>query len=114
MLELDLQYSPYLESEEFQIFNQMVTKSLNDLDQADAIIYQNMISLIGDARLKILNVPSINDDMVIFRFNNFNVKSDRSISDEYIRMVKDYSEYSSSEKLIIDEFIDLMTRMVQV
>ena len=107
MLQFELQLFP-TEIEEFRVFDTKIDMPISDLSNDDLATYEAMISLIGDARITILNTPSQNST-IIYRKNMFNVNENMSISDDYVISQVEYDSYSDSEKLIINKFIEMIS-----
>jgi hypothetical protein len=110
MIQIELKLEP-TEIERFTIFGTHIEAfSIEELTSKDKQIYLNMIELTGNSRVTI-NETSNEYPIVIFRENMFETNEDMSISSIYPIEVKEYSDYSVSERGTIDKFVDLINRI---
>jgi hypothetical protein len=110
MIHIELSLHP-TEVEKFTIFqNHVESLSIDDLSSQDKQTYLDMISLVGNTRIRIDGI-SDEDPIIVFRENMFEVNEDMSISSIYPVEIKDYTSYNNTEKTIINNFIDFIIRI---
>jgi hypothetical protein len=109
MLQIDLVYNEELGGvEHFTRFETLNTYSLEELTNDEKGVYNAMISLMGNRRVTIENTPN-DGDMLVFRNDIWDLNPDKSISDIYEIVNVDYDNYNNTEKLIINNFINMLS-----
>lgn len=107
MLEIELEFE-ITTSENYMVFKGLTKRSTDDLTEEEKLIYDKMIDLVPDMRIKILNTPN-EEEMYVFRYNVWWLNKDKSIGDEYPVIVRDFDDYNEEDKKIITDFINMMS-----
>lgn len=106
-----------LDSEEFYVEKNMIpydltTIKIESLPQLDKTTYENFVNLIGISNVIITEIPSSEDVLYCF-FRNFRFDHDSSFNIVGLTSyLKPYSDFTTSEKLIIDSFVEFISNFV--
>lgn len=106
-----------LDLEEFYVEKNMIpydlsTIKVDTLPQLDKTIYENFINLIGISNVVITDIPSSEDILYCF-FRNFRFEHDSNFNIVGLTSyLKPYSDFTSSEKIIIDSFVAFISNFV--
>lgn len=103
-----------LTSEEFSVekntnyYGSTINK-VDLLEANDRVVYDNFVNMIGLANVSIIEIPSDTEDMFCF-FRHFKFEHDSNFNiiglDSY---AKPYADFNTSEKAIIDSFLQLIS-----
>jgi len=107
MLEIELEFE-ITTSENYMVFKGLTKRSTDDLTEEEKLIYDKMIDLIPDMRIKILNTPN-EEEMAVYRYNVWWLNEDKSIGDNYPRIIRDFNDYNEEDRQVITNFIDTMS-----
>lgn len=107
MLVIDLELFA-IDGEQIRILDSDFELNINDLSESDRIIYDEMISLIGNCNIII---DGVMDNLIVYRMANFTVDENLQLDQNYPRLNSNYFDYSPEEKQVIDNFIDLIKRL---